>query len=106
MAAKQTDDPVLNRFRTALDQAYGVRIERVVLFGGRARNEAHADADYEVAVFLHDLSDRWRELDRLADISSLILEDTGRWVHAMAYPAGTYQDPIPRMHEVREGIDL
>ncbi len=106
MAAKQTDDPVLARFRAALDQAYGNRIERVVLFGGRARNEAQADADYEIAVFLHDLSDRWRELERLADIGSLIQRDTGQWVHAMAYPAGTNHDPTPRMHEVREGIEL
>jgi len=106
MTAKQTDDPILEHFGAALDQAYGIRIERVVLFGGRARNEAYADADYEVAVFLHGLSDRWRDLDCLADIASAILADTGQWVHAMAYPAGTYHDPTPRMHEVREGIDL
>jgi hypothetical protein len=106
MAATPTDDPVLKRFRMALDQAYGARIERVVLFGGREQGDARADADYEVAVFLHDLSDRWRELDRLADTGSVILEDTGQWVHAMAYAAGTYHDPTPRMHEVREGIDL
>ena len=31
------DDPILRRFRTALDALYGDRIERVVLFGARAR---------------------------------------------------------------------
>ena len=29
-------DPVLTRFRAALDEIYGERIERVVLFGSRA----------------------------------------------------------------------
>jgi predicted nucleotidyltransferase len=106
MTVMPADDPVLNRFRAALDQAYGGRIERVVLFGGRARGDAHADAGYEVAVFLHDLPDRWRELDRLADIGSMILENEGEWVHAMAYAAGAYHDPTPRMHAVREGVDL
>ena len=29
-------DPILTRFRTALDKAYGARIERVVFFSSRA----------------------------------------------------------------------
>jgi hypothetical protein len=33
-------DPVLNRLRAALDEMYGDRIERVVLFGSRARGDA------------------------------------------------------------------
>ncbi|MGO8801135.1 MAG: nucleotidyltransferase domain-containing protein [Roseiarcus sp.] len=48
-------DPVLSRFRAALDEAYGERIERVVLFGSRARGDARPDSDYDVAVFLKDL---------------------------------------------------
>jgi predicted nucleotidyltransferase len=35
---------------------YGERIERVVLFGSRARGDAHEDSDYDVAVFLRDRS--------------------------------------------------
>ena len=39
------DDPILKRFRAALDQIYGERIERVVLYGSRAgadhRSGAH-----------------------------------------------------------------
>ena len=42
------DDPILRRFRAALDALYGDRIERVVLFGSRARGDAHEDADYDV----------------------------------------------------------
>jgi len=36
MAVNSTSDPVLSRFRTALDEIYGDQIERVVLFGSRA----------------------------------------------------------------------
>jgi predicted nucleotidyltransferase len=46
------DDPILKRFRAALDEMYGERAERVVLFGSRARGDAHRDSDYDVAVFL------------------------------------------------------
>jgi predicted nucleotidyltransferase len=100
-------DPILIRFRAELDALYGERIERVVLFGSRARGDARADSDYDVAVFLKDLTDRWRELDRLADLSTDILQDTGKFVHAMAYRAGSYTERTPLMHEVRkDGVDL
>jgi predicted nucleotidyltransferase len=45
-----THDPVLIRFRSALDEVYGARVERVVLFGSRARGDARPDSDYDVAV--------------------------------------------------------
>ena len=35
--AARAPDPVLAKFRNALQQVYGPRIERVVLFGSRAR---------------------------------------------------------------------
>jgi predicted nucleotidyltransferase len=44
--------PVLTRFRGALDALYEVQLERVVLFGSRARGDARPDSDYDVAVFL------------------------------------------------------
>ena len=101
------DDPVLIRFREALGAIYGDRIERVVLFGSRARGDAHAESDYDVAVFLHDMHDREPELRRLADLGTEIIEQTGEFVHAMAYPAGSYRERTPLMLGVRsDGIDL
>jgi hypothetical protein len=54
------------------------------------------------------MPDRIAELYRLADLSTAILENGGEFVHAMAYPAGFYNDPRePLMHVVREeGVDL
>ena len=45
-------DPILKRFRAALDEMYGDRLERVVLFGSKARGDAGEDSDYDIAVFL------------------------------------------------------
>jgi len=102
-----TDDPVLIRFRATLDKLYGERLEWVVLFGSRARGDARDDSDYDVAVFLKDLTDRWRELDRLADLSTDILDDTGVVIHATPYRAGSYEDRTSLMREIRrEGVDL
>jgi uncharacterized protein len=100
-------DPVLQRFRQALDETYGASLERVVLYGSRARGEARADSDYDVAVFLRGMESRGPELFRLADLSTKIIEETGAFVHAMPYRAGAYTDRTPLMREIRrEGIDL
>ena len=100
-------DPILTRFRATLDEIYGPRLERVMLYGSRARGDAREDSDYDVAVFLRDMPDRIAELYRLADLSTAILDETGAFIHAMAYRAGSYDERTPLMHEIHaRGIDL
>jgi uncharacterized protein len=107
MIARCADDPILKRFRAALDELYGERIERVVLFGSRARGEAREGSDYDVAVFLRDLTDRWQEIDRIVPVVTDIIDDTGAVIHAMPYRAGAYRDRTSLMREIRrEGVDL
>jgi uncharacterized protein len=107
MTATLTHDPVLTRFREALDELYGDRLERVVLFGSRARGDARPDSDYDVAVFLRDMIDRGPELRRLADLSTGLLDETDKFVHAMPYPAGSYAERTPLMLGIRtDGVDL
>jgi uncharacterized protein len=105
MATTLINDPVLVRFRKALDEMYGNRLERVVLFG--ARGDAHAESDYDVAVFLRDTDDRAADLYRLADLSTDIIDETGEFVHAVPYRAGAYNERTPLMLGVRtDGVDL
>jgi predicted nucleotidyltransferase len=108
MASKAPSDPILERFRASLREIYGDRLERAVLFGSRARGDAGPDSDYDVAVFLRDMGDRFAEMDRLADLSTTILDETGGFIHALPYRAGFYNDArMPLMHEIRaEGVDL
>ncbi|HJU19594.1 MAG TPA: nucleotidyltransferase domain-containing protein [Stellaceae bacterium] len=107
MSLRPDDDPVLQRFRAALDRIYGNRIERVVLFGSRARGEARADSDYDVAVFLKDPGRFWDEVDRLVEVETDILYDTGAVINAMPYRADAYDDRTSLMREIRrEGVDL
>ena len=105
MPASPAADPILRRFRAALDTLYGDRIERVVLFGSRARGDARED--YEVAVFLKSLADRWQEVDRIVPLVTDILYEDGAFIHAMPHQAGSYEDRTSLMREIRrEGVDL
>jgi predicted nucleotidyltransferase len=82
MTTQPTHDPVLRRYRAVLDAMYGDQLERVVLFGSRARGDARPDSDYDVAVFLKSLPDRWAELDRLADLRVKFLDDADAFFDA------------------------
>lgn len=100
-------DPILQKFRAALTELYGDRIERVVLFGSRARGDAKPDSDYDVALFLADLTDTWQEIDRLVEIEETFRDATDVEIHTMPFPAGRWRDRTPLMHEIRkDGIDL
>ena len=101
------NDPVLTHFRAAVNEIYGDRVERVVLFGSRARGDATPDSDYDIAVFLRDIGDRFEEMHRLADLATDVLYREGQFIHAMPYRAESYNDGTPLMHEIRAaGIDL
>ena len=107
MTAPPTDDPVLQRLKAALAAMYGDQIDRVVLFGSRARGDAHAESDYDVAVFLKSLPDRWKELDRLADLRMEFLGQTGAFFDTKPYLTTAYQQRTPLMREIRrDGVEL
>jgi predicted nucleotidyltransferase len=100
-------DPILSRFRAALDEVYGERIERVVLYGSRARGDFRLDSDYDVAVFLKDLAGFDEEMSKIAEIETDILYDTGAVISALPFKAGAYRERTGLMQELRrEGLDL
>ena len=107
MSGKPHDDPVLTRFRASVTELYGGRLERVVLFGSRARGDAKPDSDYDVAVFINDAGTFTDESARLAAVSTDILFDTGAVISAIPFVAGAWRERTGFMHEPRkDGFDL
>jgi hypothetical protein len=72
-----------------------------------ARGDAGPDSDYDVAVFLKDLTVFGEEMGKIAEIETDILYDTGAVINALPLRAGSYRERTGLMHELRrEGLDL
>jgi predicted nucleotidyltransferase len=107
MSSTRLDDPILVRFRQALGEVYGSKLERVVLFGSRARGDARPDSDYDIAVFIHEPEGFGEESGRLASIETDILFDTGAVINALPFHAGAHRKRTGFMSELRrDGIDV
>jgi uncharacterized protein len=107
VVATPSFDPVLQRFRQALAELYGSALDRVVLFGSRARGDAKADSDYDLAVFLNDIEDRRAEWNRLADLRVRFLDEGGPFFEAIPFRASDYHMRTPLMHDIRrDGLTI
>lgn len=101
------DPAILDRFRAGLEDLYGDRLERVVLYGSRARGDANPDSDYDIAVFIRDHGSILDEGMRVAGLTVDILLETGAYIEAVTLPAGAYRERTGFMREVRnDGRDL
>ena len=95
------DDPVLARVRDALRAMYGDNLDRIVLFGSRARGDAREDSDYDVAVFLKSMPDSWEEMGRLADLRVDLIDETGLFFDLLPFSAEAYEARTPLMWDIR-----
>ena len=101
------DDPVMTRFRAALDAIYGARLARVVLFGSRARGDAQVDSDYDVAVFLRGAARTEEERRRVADVTTDLLLETGAFIVPLTFDIADLERRTMFMGEVRrEGVEV
>ncbi len=63
-------ETILQEFRQGLEQIYGPRLVRLVLFGSQARNDAESDSDIDVMVVLRGPVNPHAEIRHLSSFSS------------------------------------
>ena len=85
-------------------------VEKMILFGSRARDQARPDSDYDVAVVVRDLSDR-RHVRRI--LSNLAYDHilSGFFIRPIPLPPGYLEPPGGRPTElaediVRDGVEI
>lgn len=106
MNVNDIDLSLIRRFRSRAEQALPGRITRIVLFGSRARREAHARSDWDVAVFLKDGACSKDTLE-LADAAYDLIVETGQTIHPIALSEdGRGASPL-LLHRIDvEGVSL
>lgn len=72
-------------YKRRVEGAFGGRIAKMVLFGSRARGDAHEESDWDIAVFFRDeptIDDR----SKLVDLGTDVLCDTGQVIQPVTLP--------------------
>ncbi len=63
---------LLADLRAALEDVYGDRLARLVLYGSQARGDTHEESDVDVLVVLHGDVQPGREIRRMGDVRTRI----------------------------------
>ncbi len=101
------DPDLLRRVCDGLKARFGDRIDRLVLYGSRARGDARADSDYDLALFLKDYRTFGQEVAEIVALTDPILFETDQEFSVLPFPAEHYHRRTMLMHEIRkDGIDL
>jgi uncharacterized protein len=85
VASRRTaaQEPVVAHFCERVLAAFGGDVERIVLFGSRARGEEHAESDWDFAVFF-DHAPTEHEQRALSDLTSSIQQAFPAQIQSMA----------------------
>lgn len=95
------DRAVLRRFRERAEAALPGRVERVVLYGSRARGEAEPDSDWDVAVFLSGPPPGQAETRALVEAGMRAGRDTGHFLHPIAIAADRWDEDTQLLRDIR-----
>jgi predicted nucleotidyltransferase len=100
-------DPVVREFATLLRQKLGIHLRQILLFGSRARGDAHNDSDYDMLVVVGRRTPALRAvilevesqlMDRYGALVATVLRSEPEWQQLQGFPLAR--------NITREGIPL
>jgi len=101
------NDPVLAEIKQRLNETLGDNVERIILFGSRARGDAHKDSDYDVLILVKKYTKEME--DQVDDIAYEMLDRYGKLVNIFDSELAVYEkakiDPL-FLNIRREGVVL
>jgi predicted nucleotidyltransferase len=101
------DDPVVQEFAAMFRQRLGSHVHQILLFGSRARGDAHDDSDYDMLVVVDRRTPALRAV--ILEIESQLMERYGALVTTVLRSEPEWQQlqgfPLAR-NIAREGVLL
>lgn len=80
MSARDDIQPLLADVKAGLEDLYGDRLDRVILYGSYARGDVHEESDVDLLVVLDGPVDSSREIRRMGDVCFTIGLDHERLI--------------------------
>ena len=100
-------DPVVQAFAMALRQRLGSHLQQILLFGSRARGDAHDGSDYDMLVVVDRRTPELRAM--ILEVESQLMEHYGALVATVLRSEAEWQQtqgfPLAR-NIAREGVPL
>jgi len=94
----EIEQKAISEFLTRLRSTYGSQLQQAMLFGSKARGEATADSDIDVAVILAD--ETWEIRDEICRVSAEVSLQYDVLLDARVIGAARWQS----MSEIRAGL--
>lgn len=101
-------DTVLREYRRRLEEIYGPRLLRLVLFGSQARGDADPDSDIDVLIVLSGPLDDWAETQRTSKVTSKASVKFGTDIARIFATPEDYAEMTLPLYEAirREGVSV
>ena len=84
-------DQLLKEIKRRLAEAYGDRLQGVVLYGSALRGDMGPDSDIDVLVLLDGGARTWDDIKRASDALYDLMLDIGRTIDAMPVDIQRYE---------------
>jgi predicted nucleotidyltransferase len=93
-------------YRELAIQRFGHDLDRIVLFGSRARREDHEDSDWDVAVFLKRAITA-ADQRSASEVGHDVMCETGAMIQSIALPAARWQANDELIRNIRrDGVPI
>jgi len=79
-----TDAHLLAEVKAGVQAVFGSRLDKILLYGSRARGDAGPESDYDIAVSLHGIADPLDDAEALADLATALIYRSGGKVVSFA----------------------
>jgi len=97
----QEERSVMRRFRAEMEALYPGRIDRILVFGSRARGDSRKDSDLDVAVFLTEPAPDYRDRQAVAAMAADICVEDGLFIHASLLGAERWEEDSFLLDNIR-----